>query len=74
MNAPTTIYRADRIATRVMPPPPPEFEAEFIKGGWRQVERIYGARTDLILKWIAMCGGLNALQAKRAAAKRKDNH
>lgn len=59
-----------RIATRAIPPCPPEFRQEFLKGGWRQVERIYGARTDLILKWIGMCGGLAALQAERAAVRR----
>jgi hypothetical protein len=61
---------AQRIATRVTPPTPPEFKAQFLKGGWRQVERIYGARTDLLLKWIAHVGGLPALQAERAAVRR----
>lgn len=41
---------------RFIPPAPPEFRDEFAKGGWRRVERIYGARTDLLLKWIAMTG------------------
>jgi hypothetical protein len=59
-----------RIATRVTPPAPPEFKAQFLKGGWRQIERIYGARTDLLLKWIAQVGGLAALQAERAAMRK----
>jgi hypothetical protein len=42
---------------RHVPPVPPEFPARFVEGGWREVERIYGARTDLLLKWIAMSGG-----------------
>lgn len=39
------------------PPPPPGFADRFISDGWRGVERIYGARTSLLLKWIEMCGG-----------------
>lgn len=46
-----------RPSTRIIPPPPPEFAEEFIAGGWRRVERLYGCRTDLLLKWIEMCGG-----------------
>jgi hypothetical protein len=54
---------------RLIGPPPPEFADQFILGGWRQVERVYGARTDVILKWIAVCGGLEDLQARRKAAR-----
>ena len=57
-------------ATRIIPPPPPEFKQCFLKGGWRYVERLYGARTDLIRKWIDLVGGLDALQAERAQMKR----
>jgi hypothetical protein len=42
---------------RTIPTCPPEFAAEFVTGGWRRVERLYNARTDLLLKWIAMSGG-----------------
>lgn len=45
------------IPPRHIPPCPPEFAEQFISGGWRRVERIYGARTDLLLKWVEMCGG-----------------
>lgn len=41
---------------RTFPQPPPEFAEQFADGGWRRVERIYGARTSLIRKWIAMTG------------------
>lgn len=51
-------------------PLPPEFREQFIKHGWRHVEHLYGARTDLIRKWMGMCGGLAALQAERAAVRR----
>lgn len=50
-------------------PPPPEFAEQFILGGWRQVERVYGARTDVILKWIEVNGGLDELQRRRKEAK-----
>lgn len=39
-----------------MRPPPPEFRQEFIRKGWRHVEHLYGARTDLIRKWLFMVG------------------
>lgn len=66
-----------RCSVRAYPPAPPEFAAEFAAGGWRRVERLYGARTDVILKWIATTGaqalrdavlrrGLTAVTAKRA--------
>lgn len=41
---------------RTFPPPPPEFRAEFEKGGWERVEKLYGARTDVIRKWIEITG------------------
>lgn len=43
-------------STKVMPPPPPGYRAAFEKGGWRLVERMYGARTDLHIKWQEMTG------------------
>lgn len=51
-------------AQRQYPPAPPEFADEFIKGGWRRVERLYNARTDMIWKWIEDCGG-DELKARR---------
>jgi len=47
---------------RRFPAPPPEFRAEFERGGWERVELLYGARTDCIRKWIAMTGA----QTRRA--------
>ena len=51
---------------RRFPTPPPEFRAEFERGGWERVELIYGARTDCIRKWIAMTGA-QTRRAMRAA-------
>jgi len=51
---------------RRFPAPPAEFAEEFERGGWERVELLYGARTDLIKKWIAMTG------AKTRRAMRKD--
>ncbi len=64
----TIAYRAR--PTRQIPPVPPEFAAEFIAGGWRRVERLYGARTDLLLKWVTLSGG-DALYGRRAAYMRQ---
>ncbi len=51
-----------------MRPPPPEFRQEFIRKGWRHVEHLYGARTDLIRKWLFMVGLGD--EAVRAAVRR----
>ena len=48
---------------------PPEFRAEFIRKGWRHVEHIYGARTDLIRKWLYLSG--LGTEAERAAVRRR---
>lgn len=32
------------------------FEDEFVRAGWRGVERAYGASTELLLKWIELIG------------------
>lgn len=53
-----------RVQFRAIPPCPPEFGEEFVLGGWRHIEHIYGARTDLLLKWIEMSGG-NCLYERR---------
>lgn len=49
-----TTYRPP--STKVIPPAPAEYRENFEKGGWRLVERLYGARTDLHLKWQQMTG------------------
>jgi hypothetical protein len=50
---------------RHVPTVPEGFAARFIAGGWREVERIYGARTDLLLKWIEMSGGEDLYARRR---------
>lgn len=50
----TTMYRPP--STKLPKPPPPEFDEMFVKGGWRHVEHLTGARTDLLLKWLAQRG------------------
>lgn len=52
------------------PPLPPNFVKNFIDGGWRKVERMYGARSDVNRKWLHMAGG-DELIAQRRIAKRK---
>lgn len=42
--------------TRLIPPPPPEFAEQFAIGGWERIELVYGGRTDLHRKWVAMTG------------------
>jgi hypothetical protein len=37
-------------------PVPPEFREAFIRNGWRYVEHQYGARTDVIRKWLFIVG------------------
>lgn len=44
------------MTARTFPAPPPEFAAQFAEGGWRRIEHIYGGRTSLHRKWIAMTG------------------
>jgi hypothetical protein len=33
--------------------PPPDFAAVYIDGGWRKVERVFGASTKRIYQWLA---------------------
>lgn len=56
-----------RPPSRLVPPVPENFVQNFMEGGWRRIERIYGARNDLVRKWIVMCGGERELKAKRRA-------
>ena len=57
--------------TRTPQPPPPEFANEFLAGGWRRVERLYGARTDVLRKWIEQCGGDDLFARRRAMMRAK---
>lgn len=53
-------------STKGIPPVPPNFVANFISGGWRKIERMYGARDDRLLKWIELSGGLSLYAARRS--------
>jgi len=56
-------------STKGVPPVPPNFVANFLTGGWRKIERMYGARDDRLLKWIELSGG-DALYAARRSYMR----
>lgn len=58
-----------KVQPRLVPACPPEFGEEFVIGGWRHVEHIYGARTDLLLKWIEMSGGESLHRRRREHMK-----
>jgi hypothetical protein len=60
-----------RPSTKIVPPSPPEFREKFIQGGWRMVERLYGARTGLLLVWIEMNGGEELYTLRRAEMERQ---
>ena len=47
--------------------PPEGFVQRFIEDGWRGIERYYGARTEVMMKWIAQSGGLDHMKALRKA-------
>jgi hypothetical protein len=55
-----------RPSTKVIPPVPTNFARNFIEGGWRKVERMYGQRDDLLIKWKSLAGG-QALDDARTA-------
>lgn len=38
-------------------PIPYGFAHEFVVGGWRRVEFLYGARTSQNRRWLDQCGG-----------------
>lgn len=46
-------------------PVPPEFREEFLKGGWRHIEHIYG-KLRCNRRWIALSGGKELLRERRA--------
>lgn len=55
-----------KVQPRHVPPCPPEFEEEFVRGGWRRVEMLYNCRTDLLLRWVEECGGQDLYARRRA--------
>lgn len=56
--------------SRARAPVPPGFAQVFIEDGWRGIERCYGARTEVMLRWIEDCGGLEKLRAERRDHRR----
>lgn len=44
---------------------------QFVEGGWRRIERIYGGRNDLVRKWIALAGGEIELKQMRREYRAK---
>lgn len=50
---------------RTIPPAPPEFADVFARGGWQLVELLYGGRTDLHRKWVAMTGAKCRMPKRR---------
>lgn len=50
---------------REIPPCPPGFADRFVTDGWRGVERVYGASTQLLLKWIEASGGDDLYRRRR---------
>jgi hypothetical protein len=46
---------------------PAGFRQRFITDGWRGIERYYGARTDVMMRWLDECGGVERMQAERRA-------
>lgn len=53
------------IPLRHVPPVPRGFADRFVEDGWRGIEMYYGARTDLLLKWINLCGGEELYRRRR---------
>lgn len=51
--------------TKGVPPVPPNFARNFVEGGWRKIERLYGARDDRLLKWIELSGGRELYRGRR---------
>ena len=54
-----------RPSSKRVPPVPPEFVQQFVEGGWRRIERVYGGRNDLVRKWMVMAGGERKMKAMR---------
>lgn len=53
------------VPLRRIPPVPIGFADVFVRDGWRGIEHCFGARTDLLLKWIEMSGGETLHQRRR---------
>lgn len=53
------------MTVRTIPPPPPEFAQVIATGGWEKAELLYGARSDLIRKWIAITGAVCRMPKRR---------
>lgn len=61
-----TLHLGQSTKTHIaVPGEPGEFAMCFILHGWRGIERCFGARTDRLLKWIAMEGGPALYEARR---------
>jgi hypothetical protein len=45
-------------------PCPPDFRETYIKEGWA-CEYVYGARSEVIRRWIDECGGAELVAARR---------
>lgn len=43
---------------------PPNFVENFVEGGWRRVERVYGT-SRCVWQWVEMAGGADRLQSMR---------
>ena len=54
-----------RPSSKRVPPLPPEFVQQFVEGGWRRIERVYGGRNDLVRKWMVLAGGERKMKAMR---------
>lgn len=52
-------------------PVPYLFAHEFVIGGWRRVEFVYGGRTDQNRRWLDLCGG-ERLRSLRRRYRRGD--
>lgn len=58
-----------RPPTHALRPVPPEFADEFIRGGWRRIEHLFGARDDVHLQWIELSGGDELHRRRREFVK-----
>lgn len=52
-----------------LPGEPGEFARCFIEGGWRRLERVYGARTDRLVAWMHLAGGSALDEAREVYRK-----
>lgn len=52
-------------------PVPHDFAEQFVIGGWRRVENVFGMRTAVVLRWLDECGRAR-LDGLRARYRRGD--